>query len=318
MRYFLAGLFFLFGGFANGQFVKYQGKIVNDESNLPVKRAAIVAFPSGKQTLSKDDGSFELIATDQDQVITIEHIGYKCIAVSATDELDSIALEKREVLVPAVLMYLYGYARGIGEDDYHEFNKLGFHAGFKFGTKNFRNELKDLIGLDSAYTEETPTIWVRFAINEDGVLENFTMEPSDTPVGDVISSYFNSVKRHWLPAKFGGINFKEYFRMPIQFEPTFTKVDEKPVFPGGDKAFEAYIKENIVLPADYLKADVGRVFLSFDIEKDGKVANVKVVKGINCIYDHEAIRLLENSPNWIPGKQKGKPIRYLTSTSVSF
>ena len=52
----------------------------------------------------------------------------------------------------------------------------------------------------------------------------------------------------------------------------------------------------------------GRVALSFTISADGKVCDIKVVRGVDPIIDNEAVRVLESSPEWTPGYKDGKPI----------
>ena len=87
-------------------------------------------------------------------------------------------------------------------------------------------------------------------------------------------------------------------------------VEVMPEFPGGTEKMMDYLSKNIKYPeAAKEKGISGRVFLSFVIEKDGAVSNVKVAKGIGKECDDEALRVVKAMPKWKPGLQKGKPVR---------
>ena len=58
----------------------------------------------------------------------------------------------------------------------------------------------------------------------------------------------------------------------------------------------------------------GKVFVRFVVEKDGSPSQVQVIKGIGAGCDEEAIKVIENSPHWIPAKQRGRPVRVYMTT----
>jgi protein TonB len=62
----------------------------------------------------------------------------------------------------------------------------------------------------------------------------------------------------------------------------------------------------------------GKVFLSAVIEKDGSVTNVQVLKGIGAGCDEEAMRVVSKLPNWIPAKQRGRPVRSRITVPIVF
>ena len=92
-------------------------------------------------------------------------------------------------------------------------------------------------------------------------------------------------------------------------------VESKPDFPGGLKEFYSYIGKNFRLPD--VKGLAGKVFVSFVIEKDGSVTDIKVIRDIGYGTKEEAIRVLQNSPKWIPGEQNGKKVRVLYGLPIS-
>jgi TonB family protein len=87
-------------------------------------------------------------------------------------------------------------------------------------------------------------------------------------------------------------------------------VDEMPQFPGGEKAMMEYVAKNVKYPQEAKDKEIqGRVFVSFVIEKDGSVNEVKVLRSIGGGCDEEAVRVVKAMPKWKPGKQDGKPVR---------
>jgi hypothetical protein len=87
----------------------------------------------------------------------------------------------------------------------------------------------------------------------------------------------------------------------IDFFPYYVK----PEFPGGMKAFYDYVANNFKSP----NSGRGEIKIGFYVELDGTLNHFEVVKSINKEMDLSAIRLLVNSPRWIPGKIDGKEAR---------
>jgi len=93
-------------------------------------------------------------------------------------------------------------------------------------------------------------------------------------------------------------------------ETIFQIVEETPTPEGGFQAFYKYLNKNLNYPAQARRMGIeGKVFLSFVVEKDGSITDIKVMKGIGAGCDEESVRVLKNAPKWTPGKQRGKPVR---------
>lgn len=102
-------------------------------------------------------------------------------------------------------------------------------------------------------------------------------------------------------------------------EEVFTIVENWPTPKGGMPEFYKYIGENIQYPALARRLNVsGIVFLQFVVEKDGKITDVKVLRGIGAGCDEEAMRVLQSAPAWTPGKQRGRPVRVLMTVPIRF
>ena len=81
----------------------------------------------------------------------------------------------------------------------------------------------------------------------------------------------------------------------------------KPEYKGGFNKFYEYIAKNYRTPdVPGLK---GKLLVSFVVEKDGSITDIKVLKDIGYGTCEEAIRILKKCPNWKPAQQKGKKVR---------
>lgn len=89
----------------------------------------------------------------------------------------------------------------------------------------------------------------------------------------------------------------------------FTVVDQQPEYAGGYDAMMAFIKANMVYPANARRMRIeGTVHVSFIVSKTGQISDVKVLRGIMTECDREAIRVIQMMPAWKPGKQNGRPV----------
>lgn len=99
----------------------------------------------------------------------------------------------------------------------------------------------------------------------------------------------------------------------------FVSITKQPVFPGGMDKLYKYLAENCRYPEEAMKNNVqGKVFLSFIVETNGELSNVKVERGLGSGTDEEAVRLMENSPNWTPGYSGDLPVRVKYNIPISF
>lgn len=99
----------------------------------------------------------------------------------------------------------------------------------------------------------------------------------------------------------------------------FVSIEKQPEYPGGLPKFYAYLSKAIKYPPMAQENNVqGKVFLSFVVERDGKLTDIQVTRGLGSGTDEEAIRVLKASPRWIPGIQNGKPVRVKYNINVNF
>ena len=99
----------------------------------------------------------------------------------------------------------------------------------------------------------------------------------------------------------------------------FTVVEDEPEFPGGMDSLRAVLQRNIKYPQQALNNKIeGKVYVSFVVETDGSLSNIKVLRDIGGGCGKEAVRVVKLMPKWIPGKQHGKAVRTEYNLPVVF
>lgn len=90
-----------------------------------------------------------------------------------------------------------------------------------------------------------------------------------------------------------------------------------PEFPGGQSGLKEYIDKNFNWTQGQLTVE-GNVFVEFLVDIDGKIKDVKVVRGLCESCDKEAIRLVKNMPSWTPGTQDGIKVKTRMVIPIKF
>ena len=99
----------------------------------------------------------------------------------------------------------------------------------------------------------------------------------------------------------------------------YDMVEVAPQFPGGTKELMAWLGKNIRYPVAAQEAGKqGRVVLQFVITKEGKVADIKIMRGVSPELDEEAVRVVKAMPAWTPGKQDGQAVNVRYTLPVTF
>jgi TonB family protein len=93
-------------------------------------------------------------------------------------------------------------------------------------------------------------------------------------------------------------------------ESTYSKIEESSEPNKGMIEFYNYVGKQMKYPPDARNKGIqGRVFVEFTIETDGSITNVRALKSPSESLSKEAIRVVKSSPKWIPGFQRGLPVR---------
>lgn len=95
--------------------------------------------------------------------------------------------------------------------------------------------------------------------------------------------------------------------------------DVEAEFPGGYEEWKKYLLSELKYPEISLEmGNQGIVYVTFVIEIDGSVSDVKVLKGVSFDIDREAKRVIRNSPKWIPGRIAKSNVRTRLSIPINF
>ncbi len=117
-----------------------------------------------------------------------------------------------------------------------------------------------------------------------------------------------------------------YIPMPVlkgeegsEEEEIFTVVESMPQFPGGEAAFYEFLRKNVKYPDMAKAAGIsGKVYITFVVEKNGSITDVRLLRGIGGGCDEEALRVISNMPSWKPGLQRNHPVRVQFVVDIKF
>lgn len=90
-------------------------------------------------------------------------------------------------------------------------------------------------------------------------------------------------------------------------------IEVKPEFPGGMEKFYKFVKDNFRTPED---TPGGRMIVSFVVEKDGSLTDIKVPRPAGPGTAEEAIRMLKRCPRWVPAEQNGRKVRCMFTLPI--
>lgn len=114
----------------------------------------------------------------------------------------------------------------------------------------------------------------------------------------------------------------EIIEMPVEVvdEPdSFMIVEQPATFPGGLEDWQRFLQKNLKYPRQAQRTGIeGKVHLTFYVDTAGNISDIRVIRGIGAGCDKEATRVLQNSPSWNPGLQRGVPVKSPMSLFIKF
>jgi TonB family protein len=183
-------------------------------------------------------------------------------------------------------------------------------------------------------------VFVTFVVERDGSLSDVKILRGVSPDIDAEAIRVVRSAPKWKPGIQNNVAVRVQYSMAISFrlpaqtskdkkmdsimnlpadQKIFSAVEQEPSPAGGMSAFYNYITRNTSYPKSAKDQDIqGKVFLTFTVEKDGSLSNIKVLRGLSADIDAEAIRVLQNAPKWNPGMQNGRPVRVQYNVPISF
>ncbi len=160
---------------------------------------------------------------------------------------------------------------------------------------------------------------VDFVIEKDGSVSNVTVNNSLGYGCDEEAAKVILRMPLWKSGYYLGKPARVLLSVPVSFRSEYTVVETMPVFPGGREGLFHYMEQNLIYPEEAKEKKVqGQVIISCVITSDGSIRNVRVASGLGSGCDEEAIRLVNNMPNWNPGQHLGKPVSVKYNLAVLF
>lgn len=196
------------------------------------------------------------------------------------------------------------------------------YKGFReFIAENIRypDEAKDQ-GIDGR-------VFVQLTIKADGSVGDVELVKGVHPLLDEEAIRVIESSPPWTPGRQDGEPVDVVFTMPVTFMlddnetgDVFHIVEQMPQFMGRSQdAFREYLAENLRYPESAKEKGIeGRVFVQFIVKADGSVADAKIVRGVDPALDQEALRVVKESPDWTPGRQRGQAVNVAFTFPVTF
>ncbi|MCC8036044.1 MAG: TonB family protein [Rikenellaceae bacterium] len=212
------------------------------------------------------------------------------------------------------------------------------HASFNGGgLLDFKIRVSQEISLPEEFEtgELSGRVIVSLIVNEKGRLEEVEVLSSPHPVcSTAVLEAIGTVPGKWKPGRDPkGKRVRIRYLLPVEFafdgrENTATKVNPDhipvgtmPSFQKGDLTkFREWVISRTEYPSELKKESIkGNVVVTFVIERDGSITDVQVLSGLHPLLDREAVRAVEESPDWEPGlDENGNPVRVRMNMPVSF
>ena len=244
-------------------------------------------------------------------------------------------INSKWIFYPALMLFLLVFSNAQAQQKADQvYDAVEIPAQPKGGMSTFQDYVSDNLTYPtlSLRNKTQGTVEVAFIIEKNGTVGNVEIVKGldEACNKEAIRVIKGSPK--WEPARHKGQVVRQRVTMPVLFTiptqltipPDKTSVDLKTETPevkqiqpeesarpeGGLDAFFNYVKQNQQYPAKARKNKIqGKVMVSFMVEKDGSLTDMKVIKKFGNGLDEEAMRLVEKGPKWLPAKFQGEPIR---------
>lgn len=195
--------------------------------------------------------------------------------------------------------------------------------------RKFRKWVQENVVLPETVSDSIPvrTI-VTFVVERDGSVSNVkkVYGPDELFADAVVATVKSSPK--WTPGVHGNEIVRVIYKMPVDSrepvddrEEALMSAEKMPQFGkgGGLDEFRQWVMRQVTYPQEALKKGIeGRVLITFVIERDGKVSQVKVIQSPDDMLTAAAVRAVQRSPKWIPGEQYGRIVRVKYTLPVDF
>lgn len=212
----------------------------------------------------------------------------------------------------------------------YKLNEIEKIPEFPGGMNEFYNFIRKNYNAPSETLSDK--VSVSFIIEKDGSLSGFKVSKSLNYDSDKEAVRVLSICPNWIPGEKNGQKVRCRLSLPISkliynyqihtVSPeqrlkgviySSAGIEKKPDFPGGINAFYKFIRNNYIAPSKGVK---GNVYVSFIVEIDGSLSDIKILRDLGYGTGVEVIRVMSKCPNWIPGEQNGQKVRVAHTLTV--
>ena len=145
-------------------------------------------------------------------------------------------------------------------------------------------------------------------------LMHITDDAIDPPIDLIIDAGIDPGE--WVPTFIPPVVTEE---VPVESDEPFIIVEKMPVFGSGHADLLIYLSQNMKYPTMARESGIsGTVYISFVVEKDGSLSDIRILRELGGGCTAEAIRVIQNMPRWTPGNQRGIPVRVRMNLPVKF
>lgn len=301
------------------------GRILDAENQKPIYGANVIVFESTQGTTTNAQGFFKFSVPADKKSLVVSHIGYQTSSIEIpADNKFLLKLEKDFQILSTLHLQYFDENDTTKENNEPEpprlaLNKNETDAKYKGGWKSFYRAIAGIMRTDSVQKTLQKSIFhLKFSVEVDGSTRFISLSPENTAGLNLLLAKSDGFK--WESASQNNKNVTQYFDLPIDnLEEVFTVIEETAHPVGGMAAFYNFIAKEMQYPKYAKKKRLeGKVFIQFVINKDGALADIKVIKGLGMGCDEEAIRLVSISPKWNPGTQRGKPVKQRYTLPIIF
>jgi len=173
------------------------------------------------------------------------------------------------------------------------------------------------------------TFNLKITFDQSGKLTNMeSLSRMTQPEGEFINKIFAGCPS-FVPATIENVPVQSIQKMTLTCtngiikltpeEKIYTNVDCMPEFPGGTMALRRFLATSVRYPVQAMKENIqGKVFVSYVVDRDGSITQIKVVRGVHPLLDAEAVRVVTTMPKYSPGKLNGKAVKVAYTLPINF
>jgi len=312
---------------ADGNVVK--GKVVKTDGK-PLYGTTVIIKDTTIGVITNKDGEFRLKSVSKDAELVFSFVGFKTViqkpdfdkSMTITMITDTVKFEKGVVAVG------YSPLPALASKEGKDLNSLDNPPLYivdgkiiekskfdEINTDNFESVsiLKDKLATDKYGTKGKYGVVEAISKKDVKLAENTkTNVNADTKTNVKVDTKANVN----VDAKADvAVNSKSQQTK----EGIFVVVEEMPEFPGGEQACKDFIVRTLKYPIKAMNSGkTGKVAVTFIVNKNGKVENAKVIRGIDAALDAEVVRVVNSLPDWKPGKQRGTAVDVVYTMPFEF